>query len=447
MGHSGQMVTANGGDNLRGDIAAVLGLSTGDLRELCTASVVNPWALFKPVASAAYFKILRNDTASLGFGNAARTTLGPPSATTVQGLIDLYADGDNNTIGSARANGWRYWKPRGRSYSEWYRALDFVKIISSGGALVPALNSGYLHNAKNPFGSFNCTASVSRNGGTVNASNSVIVPSGGLPEENIAIEDIDTYLPGTRKMKYYGILLVPATGSGACYLMFNNSRTISDGNTGAAYVRGGEDLSLDAITLSAGSVSLGNYVVYPFIATMAISQTSRFITISNRNAAISSDNPRLYPLPGTTPGSMIIYDTLVVITVHASVASSFLSTDIYIEITNNGAASVTISSLVMKWRTDGTSFTAARRTNEVFYDGQYRYDDSYPSGTSDSSYASMLRPSTPFTVGSGETLRIPAGSLSHFAQVPNRDANVLFIGRPDQPTQYGKTTVILPANI
>lgn len=443
MGHTSTMITANGGVNFD-DISAVLGLSTGVLKELCLASEVNPWAMYKPVASAAIAMILRTDTASLGLGNAARTTLGPPWATTVQALINLYADGDSNTIGSARANGWRYWKPRGRSYSEWYRALDFVKIVPVNGELRPALNSGYLHTARNPFGTFTCKQSVSRIGGTVTAQNNVIIPTTGLPDENIVIEDINAHLSGALKMLYYGILLVPQTGSGPCGLIFNNEATISAANTGDDYVRGKEDLSLVPYVLN-GGIALGTYNVYPFLTNMKISELTRFITVSSRTSSITPDVPRLYPLPGATPRSMVIYDTLVIIEVYASTASALLTTDIYITVTNNGDSAVTISSLVLKWRTGTGSFTDARRTGEVFYDGTYRYDDDYPSGTRDSTYAALLTPSTPYTIPAGTTVRIPADGLSMFATVPNREANVLFIGRPDQPTQYGSTTVRLPA--
>lgn len=446
MGHTSTMITANGGVDFRGDIAAVLNLNTGVLKDLCLASNINPWAKYKPVAASAIVKILRNDSASLGLGNAARTALGPPAATTVQALINLYADGESNTLGSGRANGWRYWKPRGRSYSEWYRSLDFVKIVSVGGVLTPALNSGYEHLAKNPFGNFTCSASVSRIGGTMTARNNVVIPTTGLPDENIAIEDINAYLGGAQKMSYYGVLLVPQSGSGACYLVFNNAATISANNTGSDYVRGGESLVLDPYVLTPGIMTLGTYTVYPFLTNMKIDQTARFIAVTNRNSSITSDVPRLYPLPGTTPGSMIIYDTLVVIEVHADAATgSLLTTEIYIEITNNGDSAVTISSLVMKWRTSTSSFTAERRTNEVYFDGQFRYDDNYPTGIADGSYSTMLKPATPFTVQPGATLRIPGSGLSLSARVPNRSANVLFIGRPDQTAQYGYTTVQLPA--
>ena len=445
MGHTSTMIIANGGVDFRSDIAAVLNLNTGVLKDLCLASNINPWAKYKPVAASAIVKILRNDSASLGLGNAARTTLGPPAATTVQALINLYVDGESNTLGSGRANGWRYWKPRGRSYSEWYRSLDFVKIVSVGGVLTPALNSGYEHSAKNPFGNFTCSASVSRIGGTLTARNNVVIPVSGLPDENIAIEDINAYLGGAQKMAYYGVLLVPQSGSGACYLIFNNAATISAYNTGSDYVRGGESLVLDPYVLTPGIMTLGTYTVYPFLTNMKIDQTARFIAVTNRNSSITSDVPRLYPLPGSAPGSLIIYDTLVVIEVHASAATgSFLTTDIYIEITNNGDSAVTIPNLVMKWRTSTSSFTAARGANEVFYDGQYRYDDDHQTGTADGTYSSMLKPSTPFTVQPGTTLRIPGSGMSLSARVPNRSANILFIGRPDETAQYGYTTVRLP---
>lgn len=35
--------------NVRGDIAAVLGVSSGDVRTLCTSSAIKPWAKYKPV--------------------------------------------------------------------------------------------------------------------------------------------------------------------------------------------------------------------------------------------------------------------------------------------------------------------------------------------------------------------------------------------------------------
>lgn len=423
------------------DIQTVLSSAESDIGGLITEGGVNPWATYKPFRSSVKGMTIHTNIASLGIGDLngnARV----PYATTVQGLIDLYTDGESNTYGSERANGWRYLLPRGMSYSEWFRFFDFVKVISSNGVLTTVEDVGYNHSADNPFGDFTCTQNLSRNGGNFVARQDRLIPVT-VPEEYITIGDINDLMTSGYKMLYFGVLFVPADTSHAFRLVFNNETTITP------ETRGYENIELDTFSLTS-AWAVDEYTAYPFLTNMAISSTARMITVpySNRNNAISNDNPQLFPLPGVEPLLVNVFDFYIVITVHATTASQVGNnyyTDIYFTVRNNYSESITITSFMLKWRLASSEYSTARQTGEVFYDGEYRYDDSYPSGYADSSYASML--TTSRTIASGETITIPGEGLSYAGTVPSQTVNTLFIGtRYNYTDQYGSTTVRVPAS-
>ena len=429
------------------DMQQVFGISSKtDIGGIYTNANINPWAKYKPVRANVQDMLLRDDMASLGLGNAGGNTVGPVYATNINGFIALYTDGETNSLFNARANGWRYWRPRGLSYSEWFRKFDLVKIVSQNSVMSPVSNVGYDHSARNPFGAFNCTTGLSRNYGSFSGGNGAIIPSGGTPEYDITIGDINAEMTSSYRMLYYGIMLVPQTSGYPCYLIFNNDHTINDANTNNT--RGGEDLSLDSYLLVSSTVRTGLYTAYPFLTNMVLSSNTRFLSISDRTASINNNNPRLYSLPGSVPKTVNIYDTLVVINVYATAANNAFLTRFYITIQNNGTSDVTISNLVLKWRLGNKAFSDARATGEVFYDGQYRYDDSHPSGTADNTYAEYLRPSTAYTIpANGGQIRIPTGDTRINGTVPSREVNTLFVGNANDNTQYGSVTIIMPAGL
>ena len=424
------------------DLRQTLVSSANDIGYIIVNSDINPWALHKPVAMNSWTPLVRNISAEMGFGNASRV-VGPPHATTVQGLIDLYTDGDTNYLwGSIRANGWRYLKPRGLSYNEQFRFFDFAKCVTdANNQNVPVDGVGYHHGANNPFGRFDCDESVSRAGGLFWAANDKTIPSSGVSEEDIVIEDINTFL--SFKMLYYGILLVPSSTSYDYHLLFNNEHTINDENTGQDYIRGNEKLALDDYYIFSNDVSAITYTAYPFLTNQKIDANARniAITYANRNAAIPN-NPWVFPIPGATPKQVVMYDSLIVFVVHATTADAGYGTSIYVEITNNGNDAVTISDLQLKWRLTSSSWDEPRKTGEVFYDGQYRYDDTGTGVHPDTSSFPFLSQS--HTVPAHSTIRLPGAGISTACTVPNANATLLYVGRPNVSYQYGSTNVRVP---
>lgn len=431
------------------DIQQAVGRGRSDIGGLITYGNINPWAKYKPVRASDKDMVIRTlNIASLGFGTSSGSS-GIPYATTVNGLISLYTDGETNTLYNARANGWRYLRPRGLANNEWFRFYDFIKVVTVNGTKQPVSGVGYHASARNPFGRFTCPESVSHYSGAFVASNSTIIPSTGTPEYDIAIEDINAVMANAYKMLYYGVMLVPESSSGTCYFIFNNSTTINDDNVDADYIRGNESLALDTFLLS-DTMPTGNYTAYPFLTNMPISSLSRSITVTNRSSAISNDYPRLYPLPGTVPSVVNIYDTPVVINVYAVGSAQTLdyvtfTGEIYVTIQNNTDSVVTVPRLELQWRTQSSTFADNRRSGEYFYDGQYVINDSHPSGYADASYASFLRPTNAYEIQPNETLRIPGGELSLAVTIPSRNAATLIIGDPAYPNRYGTTTFRMPA--
>lgn len=114
--------------NVRGDIAAVLGVSSGDVRTLCTSSAIKPWAKYKPVnyptlgvtgktSGSQYWKA---SDGKCGFVIQEYTEFGNPR------LITTFA-------GALRAGNLRWTRATLDGYA---RVLDF---------------DGYDHNASSPI--------------------------------------------------------------------------------------------------------------------------------------------------------------------------------------------------------------------------------------------------------------------------------------------------------
>ena len=115
---------------VRGDIATVLGVSSGDVRTLCTSSAIKPWAKYKPVnyptlgvtgktSGSQYWKA---SDGKCGFVIQEYTEFGNP----------LFAA----TFAGRLLNGRLRWTPAGLSSDAYARVLDF---------------DGYDHNARSPI--------------------------------------------------------------------------------------------------------------------------------------------------------------------------------------------------------------------------------------------------------------------------------------------------------
>lgn len=446
------------------DLQQVLGRGVNDLGLLCSdqewnaagtalqpANKINPWALYKPVREPEIGMITRMDFGSLGFGNTSGANA-LPYATTINGFVSLYADGDNNNLGrTSRANGWRYLKPRGKAQSEMFRIFDFVKVISENGSLRPVNGIGYNHRAVNPFGKFDCVTSVTKNGGLFMARNTRTVPQTGVPEYDITIEDINATINSAYKMLYYGVMLVPEdnqSGVTTTYIIFNNNQTINEGNTGQDYIRGNERLYLNQFSLS-DTMPIGFYTAYPFLTPSPLDSTTRYLVYlgTQRNTQLPA---RLYPLPGTTPLRVNIYNTELIINVFApgrvETISGQYQGQIYITIKNNGTATANVPRLVLQFRTSDAEFDTTRRTGEVFYDGQYRIDDAYPTGRADSSYSAWLRPSGGYDIaGGGTEIRVPADTTMLLTvNIPSAQTSWIIVGDPTRTRVFGIAQFRMP---
>lgn len=435
------------------DLQAVLRSSRNDIGALIVNGDINPFALYKPVRDPAIGMITRDDFGSLGLGGASNVNA-LPYATTINGFVALYADGDTNNLWKTnRANGWRYLKPRGISQnpSEMYRIFDFVKIVEENGQRHPVNLIGYNHHASNPFGGFDCVTTVTKNGGAFTASNTRTVPYTGVPEYDITIEDINAKVNSAYKMLYYGVMLVPEdnqSGVTTTYLIFNNDHTINDGNTGSDYIRGNEDLSLDTFILS-DTMPIGFYTAYPFLTPSPLDSTDRYLVYlaDQRTTQLPA---RMYPLPGTTPLRVNIYNTELIINVFApgrvETISGQYQGQIYITIKNNGSATANVPRLELQFRTSDAEFTTARRTGEVFYDGQYRIDDTYPSGRADASYSAWLRPSGGYDIaGGGTEIRIPVDTTMLLTvNIPSAQTSWVIVGDPTRTRVFGIAQFRMP---
>ena len=234
--------------NIMADLGYVLGTGNGDLGYNIVNGNINRWAMFKPVRSSEHGYVNRNTLEMLGFGNTL------PSATSVQGLLNLY---DGNW------NGWNYLRPRGMSYNERFRAFDFCKIASTDTA--STTDPGYDHNAPNPFGRFDVSPrTVAAALGSIQFENGRTIPTGAYPEYHIAIADFNSRSASTLKMQYYGVLLVPPSTSYA-YKLVGSQDPI--GTT-----RGQEQMQC-ITTLTASAYATGEWTAYPVLSNIAFPDT------------------------------------------------------------------------------------------------------------------------------------------------------------------------------
>ena len=440
--------------NIESDLGYVLSTGSGDVGTNCEATSVNPWALYKPVAVPGFGPIARDALLHLGLGNASRVE-GPPYAESISEFLAFYAE--SNTLFGKPANGWRWLYPRGlATYNEPYRVYDFLRYNAGSGV---SNSNGYNHNARNPFGRFRCSEKVTSYYGRLFATNvPILLADQDVPDTDITIGsgysgntnagDINKYLSATNQMAYYGVLLVPPSGSDAAYkLICNTDYKVFDAMT----YRGHENLTLEEFNLTPTLFATeGTYTAYPFLTNYAFPSV-KYIPIHRTDVGtkfnnLDLPNLRLFPLAGSVPQSVIIYADEISIIVHATNGRSFgngYSTNVFFEVKNSGSDSVTIPEFMLKIR-GSRSYEESRVTGEVFYDKNFMYDDTgTPHSYGDPPLASML--GTSITVPANGTVRVPS---TDNALVSSDSSNftVIHIGcTVNTRTHSGSTIVRVPA--
>ena len=106
-----------------GDISSALGVASLDLGTLITqgaaSDLINKWAKYKPVRLNMVGEISDANRASVNWGFGS-------------GFVDgTTSFGSKAALHSGFANRWTYYAPRGLSYSEWFRMLDFAGYVNS----------------------------------------------------------------------------------------------------------------------------------------------------------------------------------------------------------------------------------------------------------------------------------------------------------------------------
>lgn len=133
MGHSGTYINSKPVLQLA-DIKAVLGENVNDLGALCTSNNVNMWSKRKPVRSSQQTEMSDANMASVQYG------LTWSRYSTAQALLNAVASLGEGVLA------WSYNKPRGKSYSEYFRRLDFYQYQHAAVCpmiLAPSANGVY----------------------------------------------------------------------------------------------------------------------------------------------------------------------------------------------------------------------------------------------------------------------------------------------------------------
>lgn len=287
------------------DVAAALGVSTGDLGYAIANGTINKWAKYKPVRAAINSPGFLLDTAR----KAVSYGLTIPHATTAAGLVALYDSSLTNPV-----NGWVYNVPRGKGYGgsspEWFRMYDFLKVTSGGAKddTVPGYNS----TAPNPFGKFGSPASVSYHGGTLWCENDWL-RGVTKPEYQLAISDFNT-LPNL----YYGFVFY---ANNAPFYVATADQTITQGGT---LVRGNEILRVEAFLDRETFDTNADYKIYPILCTVGgIHDTNNGViphTWSERDSETAGLGT-MYPIPGAAPNFVSVYSHSILINITAPKAT------------------------------------------------------------------------------------------------------------------------------
>lgn len=216
-------VTPNVGVSI-GDIQAVIGSSRNDIGGLIVNGNINKWAKYKPYRSSVLATTdAQRRAAFFGLSISVFNALGTPS--------------NQNTFLGKLVNDelmWTYLRPRGLSYNEWFRFLDF---------------DGYYKDAVCPVGDPVTTVYVQNNGQVQLAWDLL----DNLDAGNLTLADI--YVGETPLSDYYlGVLLYK---SGSNYRLVTSDNTLGTGDV--------------QITISNFPQSdIGMWQAYPFFSSVPI---------------------------------------------------------------------------------------------------------------------------------------------------------------------------------
>ena len=223
MSNSGGVISAP--VDVRGDIAAVLGVQSGDLGVLCTNAAVNMWAKYKP------------------YRDSSPAVL---SAARIAAKYGLYLPTLTLSEMQAAVRTWGKLQPRGAAYSEPFRALDFA---------------GYNHNATQP--SFVFTLPWISNNRGANAFLGNFVEGSNLEfgdlVSNTLASGIDTNYPAPPYPldEFYLMFVIFA---GSTIHVYNTGQHISVGGTAAFPDQAFSDVATGATCLAIACLALTDYL-------------------------------------------------------------------------------------------------------------------------------------------------------------------------------------------
>ena len=293
-----------------GDVAAALGLETGDLGYAIINGTINKWARYKPMVAP-------NAVHPVGYveTNERRADKHGFTIPTIVDDVDAFAQLYTQVQNVGAMNGWVYHVPRGRVYNgvtvnEYFRMYDFLKV-GAGGSKDDSV-PGYCSRATNPFGSFSSSTRISLHSGTIYAENDWQRMQGGKPDYYLAISDFNT-LPNM----YYGFILYPNNTSGPIFMATADEAVNQNGQSTRA--RGDELLRVDTIFESdTQALTLTPYWLIPLLS------NQRGVHDANGGPiAIPWNNRSLYefgtmiPIPGAAANAVSFIDHYIGIEISA----------------------------------------------------------------------------------------------------------------------------------
>lgn len=302
--------------DLFSQLATLLGVGTRadgriHLADLCQSASVNKWAKYKP------FRFSADNFASVSARDMARksaqqgfdlTNAKIGSNGSLAGIADKY-DGEDN--------GWNYIQPRGREYNEPNRLRDF---------------DGYNHSALPFIGGFSAPSRWSKTQDAFNVSFRIVQTD----TETCDLTHLD--IPAIAEA-YIGVALVDADG--------NVSRMTADDTIANVGV---------AMTVPVASLTVGDYIMYPFFSTKKLSFTDEDTIVSQQ-----------YTVPNTQPIAFSLAESSITIYIEAQWLESLgdvHTLDYSISITNNTAGAITLSNNWARLRYSSKSWNDALVVNE-----------------------------------------------------------------------------------
>lgn len=202
--------------DIKGDIAYTLGSSSGDLGTLCkdTGNKINPLALWKPFRNSA-----RNFASASDQLAAIRAQLGGfRDANT--GLPTYMPQ--STTGASIPSAPWTYYKPRGVSDNEPFRATDFAPLTTLDGQPV-----GYYHGAVSPIGVL-WPAKLSDNNYVVILKDGDLTGSGW--RQNLCLSIADVLPSNSTYYDYHFALILSSTAGKDLIVSQETPRTFASGH-------------------------------------------------------------------------------------------------------------------------------------------------------------------------------------------------------------------------